>query len=88
MRLTDKIYGTFEIEEPVSIELLESQAVQRLKGVLQHGITGLIGITFPTSRYEHSVGVMLLARRLGATLDEQYRGIAARCQSYGFQSRD
>jgi len=71
MKLTDKIYGTFEIEEPVLIDLLESRAVQRLKGVLQHGITGLIGITFPTTRYEHSVGVMLLVRRLGANLDEQ-----------------
>ncbi len=65
MKLTDKIYGTFEIEEPVLIDLLESRAVQRLKGVLQHGITGLIGITFPTTRYEHSVGVMLLGQAPG-----------------------
>lgn len=71
MKLTDKIYGTVEVDEPVLIDLLETRAVQRLKGVLQHGITGLIGITFPTTRYEHSVGVMLLVRRLGANLDEQ-----------------
>jgi HD superfamily phosphohydrolase len=71
MRLTDKLYGSFEIEEPVVLDLLHTQAVQRLKGVLQHGITGLLGITFPTTRYEHSVGVMVLVRRLGASQEEQ-----------------
>ena len=53
------------------LDLLDSQAVQRLQGVLQHGISGLIGITAPVSRYEHSLGVMLLVRRLGAPLQEQ-----------------
>jgi HD superfamily phosphohydrolase len=71
MHITDKIYGTFEISEPVLVAILQTQAVQRLKGVLQHGITGLIGITSPTTRYEHSVGVMLLVRRLGGDLEEQ-----------------
>jgi HD superfamily phosphohydrolase len=38
---------------------------------MQHGISGLIGITEPITRYEHSVGALLLVRRLGGSLDEQ-----------------
>ncbi len=71
MQINDSIYGTFEIHEPVLADLLQSQAVQRLHGVLQHGITGLIGLTQPITRYEHSVGTMLLVRQLGGSLGEQ-----------------
>lgn len=67
----DRIYGEFHLHESVLIDLIHSQAVQRLHGVLQHGITGLLGITRNTSRFEHSLGVMLLVRRLGASLEEQ-----------------
>jgi hypothetical protein len=45
--------------------------MQRLAGVLQHGITGLLGITRDTSRLEHSLGVMVLVKKMGADLDEQ-----------------
>jgi HD superfamily phosphohydrolase len=71
MRYEDRIYGPVTIEEPVLIALMQSAAMQRLHGVLQHGISGLIGLTAPVSRFEHSMGVMLLVRRLGAPLDEQ-----------------
>jgi HD superfamily phosphohydrolase len=71
MEWIDPIYGLQEINEPVLLALLETRAMQRLGGVLQHGITGLLGITQLTSRLEHSVGVMLLVRRMGAGLDEQ-----------------
>ena len=67
----DAVYGSVVIEEPVLLALLETAALQRLKGVLQHGISGLIGVTSPITRFEHSVGVMLLARRLGAVVEEQ-----------------
>ena len=71
MNYQDPIYGSVTITEPLLLDLMKSHAMQRLKGVLQHGITGLIGITQPTSRFEHSVGAMLLVRRLGASLEEQ-----------------
>jgi HD superfamily phosphohydrolase len=45
--------------------------MQRLQGVLQHGVSALVGVTRPTSRYEHSIGVMLLVERYGGTLEEQ-----------------
>lgn len=71
MLLTDPVYGHVQIDEPVLVALIGSQAMQRLKGVLQHGISGLIGITSPTTRFEHSLGALLLVRRLGAPLEEQ-----------------
>jgi len=71
MYYNDSIYGEVEIQEPVLQALMASEAMQRLKGISQHGITALIGITPPFSRFDHSVGAMLLVRRLGASLDEQ-----------------
>ncbi|MCP4426707.1 MAG: HD domain-containing protein [Chloroflexi bacterium] len=67
----DAVYGLVEINEPILLALLETAALQRLKGVLQHGITGLIGITDKTTRFDHSVGAMLLVRRLGASVEEE-----------------
>src|SRR5512135_1970548 len=67
----DSVYGPADIDEPVLLDLLQTAAVRRLEGVLQHGITGLIGVTRPTTRLEHSLGVMLLVRRLGGSLEEQ-----------------
>lgn len=71
MQLYDQIYGQAVIEEPVLLALLNSPPVQRLHGVLQHGISGLIGLTAPITRFEHSVGAMLLVRALDAGLQEQ-----------------
>jgi hypothetical protein len=71
MQYSDPLYGTVAIHEPVLIELMQTAAMQRLHGILQHGITGLIGVTRATTRFEHSMGVMLLVRRLGAPLEEQ-----------------
>jgi hypothetical protein len=71
MRYDDPIYGSFEIAEPVLLDLFETDALRRLHGILQHGITGWIGVTSPITRFDHSVGVMLLVRKLGSTLEEQ-----------------
>lgn len=69
--LKDRLYGPVEINQPVILDLLGTRAVQRLGGVLQHGVTALIGITRPISRLEHSLGVMALVQRLSGTLPEQ-----------------
>jgi HD superfamily phosphohydrolase len=71
MRYNDPIYGITEITEPVLLDLMKTQAMQRARGVLQHGVSALIGVTVPTSRFDHSVGAMLLVRRLGAGIKEQ-----------------
>lgn len=71
MEYLDEVYGIEQITEPVLLDLLDSTAVRRLGSVLQHGITGLLGITEPITRLEHSIGAMILCRRLGASLEEQ-----------------
>jgi HD superfamily phosphohydrolase len=71
MILEDAVFGAHRIDEPVLLELLDSAAIVRLKSVLQGGISGLIGINNPTTRFDHSVGVMLLVRRLEGGLEEQ-----------------
>ena len=71
MQYEDAIYGKVEITESVLQDVIASDAMQRLKGVSQHGITALLGITPPFSRFDHSLGAMLLVHRLGATINEQ-----------------
>lgn len=71
MQYEDNVYGSVNIDEPLLVALMYTPAVRRLQGVLQHGITGLIGITTPITRFDHSVGAMLLVRRLGGSLQEQ-----------------
>ncbi|MCP5098244.1 MAG: HD domain-containing protein [Chloroflexi bacterium] len=71
MEYQDAIYGTVQITEPVLMDLMHSAAVQRLHGVLQHGVSALIGLTTPITRFEHSVGTMLIVRRLRASVNEQ-----------------
>lgn len=67
----DQLYGRFEITEPVLCDLMRSDGVQRLHLILQHGISALIDMTPPVTRFEHSVGVMLICRKLGGSLEEQ-----------------
>lgn len=71
MEYVDEIYGKSEILEPLLLDIIESSALQRVKGVSQHGITALIGITPSFSRFDHCLGTMLLVRRLGADINEQ-----------------
>jgi hypothetical protein len=71
MQYDDVIYGETTITEPVLLDLINSDALQQLNGISQHGITALLGITPPFSRFEHSVGAMLLVRQLGGAIGEQ-----------------
>jgi len=67
----DHLYGPTRIEEPLLAALVDSRPVQRLKGVTMGGIVALLGLSPATTRYEHSVGAMLLVRRFGGTVEEQ-----------------
>ena len=75
MTINDKIYGRAKITEPVLLELLESPSILRLKNISQFGIPDKYYHFENYNRYEHSVGVMILLRELGATLEEQVAGI-------------
>lgn len=73
--LKDKIYGTFEISEPVVIELIKSHPFQRLKQICQYGVPDKYYHLKNYSRFEHSVGVYLLLKKLGASEKEQIAGL-------------
>ncbi len=75
MKVKDNVYGTFEIKEPVLLKLLKSPSVFRLKKISQYGVPDKYHHLKNYSRFEHSVGVMLLLRKLGATLEEQVAGL-------------
>ena len=75
MNIHDRIYGEFNITEPVLTALIESLAIQRLKGVHQFGMPQRFYPYPGFSRYEHSIGVMLVLRKLGANIEEQAAGL-------------
>ena len=75
MKLNDSVYGEEEINEPVLLELINSKPVQRLKGISQMGLPKDYYHRPVFSRFDHSVGVLILLRRLNANLREQIAGL-------------
>jgi uncharacterized protein len=75
MKIQDRVYGEGEIKETVILELMQSRAMQRLKGIAQYGVPDPYYHLNNYSRFEHSVGVMLLLRKLGVGLEEQIAGL-------------
>ena len=75
MRIEDRVYGNFEVEEDVLIELINSKPMQRLKELNQYGMPNEYYHKENFSRFDHSIGVFLLLRKLGAGLDEQVSGL-------------
>lgn len=64
MEINDVLYGRHQIDGVLE-ELIKSAPVQRLKGVYQGGASFLVNPKWNVTRYEHSIGVMLLIKRLG-----------------------
>jgi len=75
MKINDEVYGVEKIEKPILIDLINSRFVQRLKGISQFGMPPEYYHKKGFTRYEHSIGVFLLLKRLGADLKEQIAGL-------------
>jgi HD superfamily phosphohydrolase len=75
MKVYDKLYGKKEIREGVLLDLINSKPVQRLKKVSQLGMPDEYYFKRGYSRYKHSLGVLLLLKHLGASLEEQVAGL-------------
>lgn len=75
MKIIDKVYGEVEINDPLLVRLIKSEPMQRLKGVMQGGSAPLIDPRINVTRFEHSVGVMILLRTYDAPLEEQVAGL-------------
>lgn len=81
MKYKDRVYGEFEIREPVILELINSPSLQRLKHIDQAGYRALwvkpdadIG-QYDHSRFAHSLGVYLLLKKYEASIEEQIAGL-------------
>jgi len=75
MIIEDEVYGPHSVQEPLLLDLLGSQAIQRLRHISQAGASSLVRTGRSVTRFEHSVGVMLLTRFLGGTTLEQAAGL-------------
>jgi len=73
--IEDRVYGSHNFSEPVFVELIESDAVQRLKGIAQFGVPDVWYHKKGFFRFEHDVGVAILLARIGATIEEQIAGL-------------
>lgn len=74
MIISDVLYGEFEVDQIVE-ELIVSKSMQRLKGIHQNGASYLINGKWNVTRFDHSVGVMLLVKKLGGSVEEQIAGL-------------
>jgi len=75
MKIIDEIYGEEEIDESVLIELFNSPSLLRLKGISAQGPPQRFWSHPVSNRYEHSIGVFMLLRKKGASLEEQIAGL-------------
>jgi HD superfamily phosphohydrolase len=75
MHWTDRVYGESRIDDPGLLALIACPTFQRLRGVRQAGPSALAFPFKAVTRFEHSLGVFLLLRRLGANRREQVAGL-------------
>ncbi|MBM4177187.1 HD domain-containing protein [Candidatus Gribaldobacteria bacterium] len=81
MQHKDLVYGEFEIEEPIILELINSPYLQRLKYIDQAGYRKLWvnsevkASDYDHSRFAHSLGVYSLLKKYNAPLAEQIAGL-------------
>jgi HD superfamily phosphohydrolase len=74
MKYIDKIYGEFEFAGVIE-ELINTSVFQRLRRIHQGGAIFLVNPKINHTRFEHSIGVMILIRKLGGTIEEQIAGL-------------
>ncbi|MFB6241764.1 MAG: HD domain-containing protein [Candidatus Nanosalina sp.] len=63
------------LEDTPLVETIFSDVFEDLKYKNQHGPWALKKPVYPEDRYEHSIGVMNMLRRHGASVDEQLAGL-------------
>ena len=74
-QVLSSLYGTFVITEPVLLELFSCSSVLRLQHINQYGADFFVGSKKRFSRYDHSMGVLCLLRKVNAPLLEQIAGL-------------
>lgn len=74
MKYVDKIYGEFEFSGIIE-EIIKTNVFQRLKKIHQGGPIFLVNPKVNHTRFEHSIGVMLIIKKLGGSIEEQIAGL-------------
>lgn len=75
MHWTDRVYGETTIDDPLILALIATPTFQRLEGIRQAGPSALAYPFKTVTRREHSLGVHVLLRRLGADRRQQVAGL-------------
>ena len=75
MRWNDRVYGDVAIDDPLLLALIQGPTFQRLRGIKQAGPSALAYVFKDVTRFEHSLGVHVLLRRLGSGRKEQVAGL-------------
>ena len=69
------LYGDVAIDDPQVLAIIQRPTFQRLRGIKQAGPSALAYPFKDVTRFEHSLGVYVLLRRLGADRKEQIAGL-------------
>jgi len=75
MKYLDRVYGEFEINDHIILELIETPAMQRLKNIYSNGIYFYFYPEANNTKFEHSIGVWYLLKKFGASREEQIAGL-------------
>jgi hypothetical protein len=75
MRWRDRVYGDVEIEDEAILDVVACDTFQRLRRIHQAGPSALPFPFKDVTRFEHSLGVFVLLRLLGAPEREQVAGL-------------
>lgn len=72
----ETIYGTLTVEDPLALELIYSEPMQRLKHINQYGtFEYAVKSQRSYTRYTHSLGVYYLLKQVGCSRLEQIAGL-------------
>lgn len=74
MTYVDKIYGEVEFSGIIE-EIIKTNVFRRLKKIHQGGSIFLVDPKINHTRFEHSIGVMLIIKKVGGSLEEQIAGL-------------
>ncbi len=75
LRWTDRVYGETAIDDAGLLDLIDSPTFRRLQRIRQAGPSALAFRFKTVTRHEHSLGVCVLLRHLGADRREQVAGL-------------
>jgi len=84
MIINDKIHGQIQITDPLAIEIINTKAMQRLKGVCQYSTLQFLSSKYNTTRFDHCLGVYFLLKKLNAPYEEQIAGLIHDVSHFAF----